>query len=135
MGLVFGIISIVVGFFAAWIAGWAGFITVAILAILAVVFTILKNKKLGEDEKKKKGGIITGIIGLVLGFLMMLAVMGIGDKMKKDINANDYPILSQVCDSFSTGGVMGMVSKVQDLGLSTDDLQKELDKWSSSITK
>ena len=70
MAILFGILAILAGFMGAWMAGWFGVGFTVILGALAIVFTVLKNKKLPEEEPRKKAGIVTGIIGIVLVFLM-----------------------------------------------------------------
>ncbi|MBQ9872810.1 MAG: hypothetical protein IJM27_12900 [Eubacterium sp.] len=133
MSILFGILAILAGFVGAWMAGWFGVGFTVILGALAIVFTVLKNKKLPEEEPRKKAGIVTGIIGIVLVFLMQLAVISVGNTMMEK-DEKEFPILRECGESFKVSGFIGMANHIQEKGYTMDELQKEVDKWNAEIS-
>jgi len=129
MALVFGILAIFIGFFAPWVAGWAGFGVAAVLGALGIFLCIRYNSKKAEELPKKAGGMICGIIGIALAFLMQLALMGVSKTLKEQAEKiGDCPIITSCADSLKNLGVVGLVAEVTDKGFNTDDMQKELDR-------
>ena len=56
MALLFGILAIITGLFLPILFGWIGFAIPTVLGVLAIVFAILKNKKLAEDGQQDAEG-------------------------------------------------------------------------------
>ena len=134
MALAFGILSIFIGFFAPWVGGWVGFGIAALLGGLGVFLCIRYNKKKAEELPKKAGGMICGIIGIVIAFMMQLALMGAANMLKeKAQEVGDCPIFLECTDSLKNLGVIGLAADVTNKGFNTDDMQKELDRLTEYI--
>ena len=141
MGLVFGIISIVVGLFAAWVAGWFGVGLVVILGGLGILFTILTNKKLPEDGRKRFGGILTGVTGILIGSVMMAGLMNVADSLRQEAaKYDDVPYAAKALDGLKTGGFLGYVTSAanarpEDMSDSEyeDELKREIEKINDGL--
>ena len=132
MGLLFGILALICGIVGAWMAGWVGVGLVGIFAVVAVVYTVLRNNTLPEDVPKKKAGIVTAIIGVVLVLLMQLAVIAVGNKMKA-LAPEEFPIISESADTFKKTGALGVVNLVSKKGYSSEALNEELSRWRKKL--
>ncbi len=141
MALALGIIALILGTMGAIVAGWLGVGIVAVLGGLAIFFQIKKNKSLGEAEKRKRGGMICGIIGIVIVFLGQVGMIGLADKVKdaavKDGNA-EYIVAG--ADGLKSMGVIGLLTKAMDAkpeGVSDqqfyDDLKEQTDRISKVV--
>ena len=94
MAILFGVLALVGSLFGAIVFGWGGVGAVALFAALAVLFQVLKNKKLEEGERKKKAGIVLGIIGVVIVLAGQLGIIGFADSLKADAEKlGDVPIV------------------------------------------
>ena len=141
MGLVFGIISIVVGLFAGWVAGWYGVGVVVILAGLGIFFTIRANKNLPEDGRKRIGGIITGVTGILIGAVMMAGLMNVADRLIQEADKySDVPYASKALSGLKSGGFLGYVmsaanAKPAEMSDSeyADELKREIDKINEGL--
>lgn len=139
MALALGIIAIILGALGAILAGWLGVGIVAVLGGLAIFFQMKKNKSLGEGEKRKLGGMICGIIGIVIVFLGQIGMIGLADKMKdvaeKDGNA-EYIVAG--ADGLKSMGIIGMVNsaiKAKPEGVTDQQFLDDLKEQSDRIMK
>ena len=130
MAVLFGVLAIIGGSIGAILWGWAGVGTVAVLAALAVLFQVLKNKKLEEGMRKGKAGIILAIIGVVIVLLGQLGVMGFADSLKKDAEKlGDVPIVVAGAEGMKKWGFVGYITGAVDArpeGMSDDDFADEM---------
>ena len=139
MGLVLGITSIVLAILASYIAGWAGVVGITILSGLAIVLTVLKNRKAGGNEKKKIGGIVCGFIGLIIALVIQVGMMSVADTLKnrafeaEEAGEGSFPVLTQCLDSMKSLGTLGVSIEAQKNGLKMSDFQEELERLNKYI--
>ena len=131
MAILFGVLAIILGIVSPWVGGWVGFCIAAVFGVLAIVVTILKNKKNAEAElPKKKAGMVCGIVGLALALLNIAIVSGAAGLIKKEIDKYGgeatFPAMYKTVDKLSTTGVVGMLSEAKSLGFSDTALNDEL---------
>ncbi len=128
MALAFGIISLALAFLAELIAGWVGFAVVALFAVLAIVFTVMQNKKAEEGVPKKKAGIVLGVIGIVIGLLFSAMVSYLGGLMRDKAKELDCNMVVEVSEGFANLGIIGMGLKASELGYDTPEKKAELER-------
>ena len=131
MAILFGVLAIILGIVSPWVGGWVGFCIAAVFGVLAIVVTILKNKKNAEAElPKKKAGMVCGIVGLALALLNIAIVSGAAGLIKKQIDKYGgeatFPAMYKTVDKLSSTGVVGMLSEAKSLGFSDTTLTDEL---------
>ncbi len=130
MAILFGVLALVGSLFGAIVFGWGGVGAVALFAALAVLFQVLKNKKLEEGERKKKAGIVLGIIGVVIVLAGQLGIIGFADSLKADAEKlGDVPIVVAGAEGMKKFGFMGFAAYAVDAkpeGMSDDDFADEM---------
>lgn len=132
LAIVSGIIAIIAGLASPWFYGWTGIIFTGVIGVLAVVFTILRNRKAAElGERKKIAGIVLGFTGVLLGLMCMSMLSSIASSVRSNINKygiSEFPILDKTIDKLGTGGIFGWYNAVSDNGYTDEALTRELDK-------
>ncbi len=130
MAILFGVLAIIGGLLLPMLFGWVGFAIPVAFGVLAIIFTILKNKKRKEQGLPRSiGGLVCGIIGIVLAALLIgglnIAVGKIRNEMEK-YGVSHFRILDKSIDSLGTGGIIGMISAAKDeIGENYDMLKDE----------
>ncbi len=113
MALLFGILAIITGLFLPILFGWIGFAIPTVLGVLAIVFAILKNKKLAEDgQRKRVAGFVCGGIGILIAALMIAGMNVATKKLKTKMEAygvSHFPILEKSIDKLGSGGIVGVI--------------------------
>ena len=125
LALVFGILSILITFFLGMLLGMIGIIPAVILAVLAIVLGITSIRASGHG----KGGIITGVIGILLALMIGGVVMSIGTYLKSEEIKRQIPTLSEYADS-SWMGVIGLFWAMDRDNVDMDQLNAELRNYS-----
>lgn len=141
MAIAFGIISIVLGVIGGFIAGWVGAGIAAAFGGLAIFFCIRKNKQ-SEDQRKRFGSMVCGIIGIALAFLLQLGIMSFADKLKEEATkVGDVPYVVAGADGFKNLGFIGFMSnalKQKPADMSDTEfgeiLKDQMSKVSDSLT-
>ena len=141
MAIAFGIISIVLGVIGGFLAGWIGVGVTALFGALAIFIGIRRNKA-AEQEGKKVGALICGIVGIVIAFLLQLGVMSFADKLKQEADQlGDCQYVSAGAEGFKTLGFIGFMSnslKQKPEGMSDsefgDILKDQMSKVSDSLS-
>ena len=144
MAIALGIISIVIGLIGGFLAGWVGVGLAALLGALAIVICIRKNQaaEAGEQPRKKVGGMICGIIGIALAFLLQMGVMSFAGKLKEEADTlGGAEYVSAGADGLKNLGFIGFMSsalKQKPEGMSdsefADVLKDQMTKVSDSLT-
>jgi hypothetical protein len=137
MAIAFGIISIVLGVIGGFMAGWVGAGIAAAFGGLAVFFCIRKNKQ-SEDQRKRFGSMVCGIIGIALAFLLQLGIMSFADKLKEEATkVGDVPYVVAGADGFKNLGFIGFMSsalKEKPADMSDSEFSKVLQDQMTKVT-
>ena len=131
MVIAFGVIAIVFGSIGPFVAGWIAVGIAVVFGGLAIFFQIRRNSKLEEGAKRKKAGLICGIIGIALSGFGQIATINYADKLKAaaDSLGEEAKEVSLAADGFKTMGMIGFLTKALDYrpeGMSNDDYLKQL---------
>ena len=140
MVIAFGVLAVVLALFGPFLIGWVGFAIVAVLAGLAIFFQIRKNSLVEEGGRKKKAGLVLGIIGAVLALLIQIGLMGVADKIKEQANkmGDEFAVVAYASDGFKTLGIVGFLSKAMDKkpeGMSDQDFMTQVSDDFSKVSK
>lgn len=132
MALLFGILAIITGLFLPILFGWIGFAIPTVLGVLAIVFAILKNKKLAEDgQRKRVAGFVCAGIGILIAALMIAGMNVATKKLKTKMEAygvSHFPILEKSIDKLGSGGIVGVIIYAKnEVDANMDKLKDEFD--------
>ena len=132
MALLFGILAIITGLFLPLLFGWIGFAIPTVLGVLAIVFAILKNKKLAEDgQRKRVAGFVCGGIGILIAALMIAGMNVATKKLKtkmEEYGVSHFPILEKSIDKLGSGGIVGVIIYAKnEVDANMDKLKDEFD--------
>ena len=131
MAILFGVLAILTGFLLPFVFRWIGFAVPVVFAVLAIVFTILKNKKAeAEERSKSKAGYVCGIIGILLAILGMIMLNVLSGKFRSAMDqygVNNYPVLDKSIEKFANGGLYGVIAYARDdLHVDVESVKNEL---------
>ena len=129
MAILFGVLSIVIGVIAPILFGIWGFVATVVFAILAGVFVVKAKKEGGKGT----AGIVTAIIGVVLGLAGMGIMLSIASVATEEAKKLNLPILTEYAENLKFG-VVGFVASVTKEGTDMDALSAELKAFSDSGT-
>ena len=109
LSVILGILAVLCAALATFLFGTVGGIVAGALAVVAILLGVLKR------TKDKKGG----IVGIVIGVLAIIMAFGLtntwsnvfGDLHKKAVEFKPDGLWAQASDNTS-GGIMGIVSKL-----------------------
>ena len=127
LALVFGILSIVITFFLSLLFGMLAIIPAVILAVLAIVLGAMSIRASGHG----KGGIITGVIGIVLALMLGGVVMSISTFLRSEEVKRNLPTLSTYADD-SWKGVVGLFWAMSGDEVNLEKVNQELDRYARS---
>ena len=132
MALLFGILAIITGLFLPILFGWIGFAIPTVLGVLAIVFAILKNKKLAEDgQRKRVAGFVCAGIGILIAALMIAGMNVASKKLKakmEEYGVSHFPILEKSVDKLGSGGIVGVIVYAKnEVDANMDKLKDEFD--------
>ena len=129
MAILFGVLSIVIGFISPILFGIWGFVATVIFAILAGVFAVKAKKNGGKGT----AGIVTAVIGVVLGLVGMVLMMSIASVATEEAKKQNLPIMAEHADQLKFG-IVGFVASVTGDGADMDALSAELKKFNDSAS-
>ncbi len=137
MMLLFGILAIILGLLLPFLFGWIGFTIPTVCGTLAIVFNILKNRKMkAEGSRRRVAGFVCGGIGILIAALLMAGLNAATDKLKKEMAKygadKNFPILEKSIDRLASGGVVGMIIYAKnEVSANIDALKAEFDSLKS----
>ena len=139
MATVFGVLALVLGLIGPWVAGWICVALAAVFGGLAIFFQIRKNRQMGEEGPKKKGGMICGIIGIVLCFIGQFTVMGMADKIKEQAQkmGDEASYVLSGIDGMKSTGIIGFIVKAMDAkpaDMTDEEYSKQLTDQLKKVT-
>ena len=109
LGVVLGILAVLAALLATFLFGTVGGIIAGVLGAAAIVLGILKRKKEG------KGGVASiaiGVLSILLAFSLCNTWSGVFTKMRNKALAYKPDSLWAQVSEDTTGGLMGMISKL-----------------------
>ncbi len=128
MAIAFGIISLIMSIVAPILCGWIGFGVTAVFAILAIAFTLIQNKNAGEDQPKKKAGVILGVCGFIVGLMFGAGSAAVGKMIHDKALECDCGMVAEITEDYSLYGMIGCGIKSSKLGYSSGEKKEELDR-------
>ena len=127
LALVFGILSIVITIAAGFLFGMFGLVPAFILAVLAIVLGI---SSIRATHRSGKGGVITGIIGILLAAMTSGLVLSIGSFLKTEEIRERVPLLADYADE-SWRGAIGILLKMNADHVDFDEVTKQLNDYTN----
>ena len=143
MATALGVIAIIIGLIGSFIAGWVGVGIVVVLAGLAILLRVKKNKE-AEEGQKKMGAIVCGIVGIFLAIVTQIGMGSFANKLKEtaDQMGPEVSLISSGAEGFKSLGIIGFISKAMDAKPADmtdtqfgDELKTQLEKVSNEMNK
>ena len=127
LALVFGILSIVITIAAGFLFGMFGLVPAFILAVRGSGLGI---SSIRATHRSGKGGVITGIIGILLAAMTSGLVLSIGSFLKTEEIREKVPLLADYADE-SWRGTIGILLKMNADHVDFDEVTKQLNDYTN----
>ena len=109
--------------------GKSGKLIGLILAVLAIVLGI---SSIRATPRSGKGGVITGIIGILLAAMTSGLVLSIGSFLKTEEIREKVPLLADYADE-SWRGAIGILLKMNADHVDFDEVTKQLNDYTNGV--